>query len=104
MAINCLGKTKQWSEALSVYGRMRTELGIKPDGMTHSIIINTLAMVSDVLASASFGVCCVFLFVSWIPGNIINTLAMVSVSCVCMCVLCFCLTQVPVSFHVLFTL
>lgn len=46
MAINCLGKTKRWSEAIKVFERMPTELGHKPDGMTYGVVINALAVVS----------------------------------------------------------
>lgn len=45
MAINCLGKTKRWDEAVVVFERMSTDLAHVPDGMTHSVIINALALV-----------------------------------------------------------
>ena len=45
MAINCLGKTKRWDEAVVVFERMSTDLAHAPDGMTHSVIINALALV-----------------------------------------------------------
>lgn len=45
MAINCLGKTKRWEQAVKVFERMSTDLGHAPDSMTHSLVINSLALV-----------------------------------------------------------
>ena len=45
MAINCLAKTKRWAEAISVFERMSTDLDQPADGMTYSLVINSLALV-----------------------------------------------------------
>eukprot|EP00752_Nemacystus_decipiens_P007447 g6656.t1 len=44
MAINCLGKMKRWEQAVKVFERMSTDLGHAPDSMTHSLVINSLAL------------------------------------------------------------
>lgn len=52
MAINCLGKTKRWAEAVGVFERMSGELGQQPDNMTYGVVINALAMVRRFVCGA----------------------------------------------------